>query len=248
MNSDQVSRGRTESEPLYILLKILGGMKELFLITALLAVAILAAGCTSAPGSPHDQEAYPTNATPAPATIAEHRNPSPPEEEDGPLPLGEIVTFRDAREENELSLKVASFIDRGRYEPAGEPLKFTAPRGWRYLFVHVVVTHRGHRGDGYRTTVYAPPIQQFSLVDNGRTYHPVFIQADYLLNIGEVYHGDELVDRNGKSEGYIVYEVPESTVDSGAVVVADIVGLKDTRGRDCYNLKYYDKNPAWRLS
>jgi len=41
--------------------------------------------------------------------------------------------------------------------------------------------------------------------------------------------------------------VPESVVDSGAVVVADIVGLKNRYGRDYYNFRKYDRNPAWRL-
>jgi hypothetical protein len=155
--------------------------------------------------------------------------------------------FRDANEENEISLKVVSSTDRGGYEPAGEPIRITAPQGWRYLFVHVVVTHRGHRGDGYQTTIYAPPAQQFSLVGNGRTYYPVPAEADHLTNIGEVYRGNVWVDRNGKYEGYIVYQVPESVVDSGAVVVTDIVGLKNRYGRDYYNFRKYDRNPAWRL-
>jgi len=44
-----------------------------------------------------------------------------------------------------------------------------------------------------------------------------------------------------------VYKVPESVVDSDAVVVANIVGLKNLYGRDYYNFRQYDKNPAWRL-
>ncbi len=225
-------------------------MKKPFLILALLMVAVLIAGCTSATSSPSDANESPSStATPAPVTDL-----PPPEEDDNLLPLGEIVMFRDATEENELSLKVASFTDRGSYEPAGESLKFTAPQGWRYLFVHVVVTHRGHRGDGYWTDIYAPPVQQFSLMANGKTYRPESIQAKHLVNIGELYHGDEWVDRNEKCEGYIVYKVPESVVTSGgAEITADIVGLKHytygrrSYGQDCYNFKSCDKNPVWKL-
>jgi hypothetical protein len=236
-----------KSEPLSLPLETLGSMERLFLIIALLVAAMLVAGCTAAPRSSYNYEADPTTATPPPALITDYRDPQPPEEDDDSLSLGEIVTFRDAGEENEISLKVVSSTDRGSYEPAGESIKITAPQGWRYLFVHVVITHRGHRGDGYRTTIYAPPAQQFSLVDDGRTYYPVPVQADHLVNIGEVYHGDKWVDRNGKYEGYIVYKVPESVVDSDAVVVANIVGLKNLYGRDYYNFRQYDKNPAWRL-
>lgn len=218
-----------------------------FLIITLLVAAILVTGCTAAPRSSYNYEVHPTTAAAAPALITDYRDPLPPEEDDGSLPLGEIVMFRDANEENEISLKVVSSTDRGGYEPAGEPIRITAPQGWRYLFVHVVVTHRGHRGDGYQTTIYAPPAQQFSLVGNGRTYYPVPAEADHLTNIGEVYRGNVWVDRNGKYEGYIVYQVPESVVDSGAVVVADIVGLKNRYGRDYYNFRKYDRNPAWRL-
>ncbi len=224
-------------------------MKKPLLIVALLVAAILIAGCTSTTSSPHDAETSPTATTP-PAPTADALLS---EEEDDILPLGEIVMFRDATEENELSLKVASFTDRGSYEPADDPRKFTAPQGWRYLLVHVVVTHRGHRGDGYWTTVYAPPVQQFSLMDNGRTYRPESIPTKYLTNIGELYHGDEWVDRNEKCEGYIVYKVPEAVINSeDATITADIVGLKHhsygySYGRECYNFKSYDKNPVWRL-
>lgn len=61
------------------------------------------------------------------------------------------------------------------------------------------------------------------------------------------------MDRNEKSEGYIVYKVPESAIKSEDVeVVADIVSLKHRvhergYGRDCYNFKSYDKNPVWKL-
>ncbi|MGB4052283.1 MAG: hypothetical protein WBK56_08565, partial [Methanoculleus sp.] len=83
-------------------------MKKPFLILALLMVAVLIAGCTSATSSPSDANESPSStATPAPVTDL-----LPPEEDDNLLPLGEIVMFRDATEENELSLKVASFTDR----------------------------------------------------------------------------------------------------------------------------------------
>ncbi len=221
-------------------------MERSFLAVALLVIAILVAGCMEAPRQPHTYEARPTTPTPPPAPVTDYRDPLP-SGEDTALSLGEIFIFRDANEENEISLKVVSAIDRGQYEPAGEPIKFTASQGRRYLFVYVVVTHRGHRGNGYQTTIYAPLAQQFSLKCNGRTYYPVSIEADHLTNIGEVYHGGRWVDRNEKYEGYIVYYVPESVIDSGAVVTADIVGLKNRYGRDIYNFRRYDKNPAWRL-
>lgn len=221
-------------------------MEKSFLVMAFLVSAMLVSGCMEAPRQSHAYEAHSTTPALSPASVTDYHGSLPPEE-DTALSPGEIVIFRDANEENEISLKIVSAIDRGQYEPAGEPVIFTAPQGWRYLFVHVVVTHRGHRGNGYQTTIYAPLAQQFSLKGNGRTYYPVPIEADHLTNIGEVYHGDEWIDRNGKYEGYIVYQVPESVIDSGAVITADIVGLKNRYGRDIYNFKRYDKNPAWRL-
>jgi len=235
-----------ESEPLSFSLEILNSMERPLLIITFLVVTMLVAGCTAAPRSSYNYEARPTTATP-PAPITDYRDPLPSEMDDDLLSPGEIVMFRDANEDNEISLKVVSSTDRGGYEPAGEPVKSTAPPGWRYLFVHVVITHRGYRGDGYQTTIYAPPAQQFILTGNGRTYYPVSVRADHLANIGEVYHGNEWVERNGKYEGYIVYEVPESVVGSGAVITADIVDLRDRYGHKYYNFKYYDKNPAWKL-
>ena len=56
------------------------------------------------------------------------------------------------------------------------------------------ITHRGYRGDGYQTTIYAPPAQQFILTGNGRIYHPVSVRAD-TWQYREVYHGNEWVER-----------------------------------------------------
>lgn len=125
------------------------------------------------------------------------------------LPSGTAFHYRDAKENNDISIKITGYCLKSKLLlKKGTTLEYQeASYGKRYLGVVVDIMHLGYRGGGTQKIV-TPPLEAFVLYYEGDKYLPSSPPDYYISNMGEVYRKATL-NRLQRYESLILFEIDD---------------------------------------